>query len=553
VAPLLGIINEDIGPDPNYVWIALCYILTLAIGQVLVGRVSDLFGRRWFFVGGSAMALLGCIISAVATSVPMLIGGTVLVGLSSASQLSYVFVLGELIPYKHRFLIMSFLFSWAVPFSGFGPAYAYIFVQHTKHTWRSCYYLMIVVDGLALICWALLYAQKLPSAIQVLKENSYYPPTFDEKYKHKKTKRQVIQDFDFIGLILLVGGLLIFLMGISWGGQLYPWKSAHVIITIVVGFMTLVVFTIYEAFVPLNEPLVPMYLFKNLRWVATMIMVAMGATVYFCFSIVWPTMVFSIYTSDLTYGGLLCTITGLGTNVGEIICGLICRRLGNQRIQVVVVATMMGVFLGGKSGYPWRCLVNLINFPACAVATPDNRQVIMPLLFLGCACMGYVEMVGTTVIGIAIRTQSEIGTAVGVAGSMRSTVSTIGSAIYTSILANRLGKTIPTEVPPKLIAAGLPASSVSAFLSAITVGTPAAFAKVQGLTPAIEAIGIRAYKVASIDAYRTVFFSTIAFSAVCVLCACFTPNVDDRMTDKVVATLHHQQADVHRDEEVAEK
>lgn len=553
MAPLLGIINEDIGPDPNYVWIALCYILTLAIGQVLVGRVSDLFGRRWFFVGGSAMALLGCIISAVATSVPMLIGGTVLVGLSSASQLSYVFVLGELIPYKHRFLIMSFLFSWAVPFSGFGPAYAYIFVQHTKHTWRSCYYLMIVVDGLALICWALLYAQKLPSAIQVLKENSYYPPTFDEKYKHKKTKRQVIQDFDFIGLILLVGGLLIFLMGISWGGQLYPWKSAHVIITIVVGFMTLVVFTIYEAFVPLNEPLVPMYLFKNLRWVATMIMVAMGATVYFCFSIVWPTMVFSIYTSDLTYGGLLCTITGLGTNVGEIICGLICRRLGNQRIQVVVVATMMGVFLGGKSGYPWRCLVNLINFPACAVATPDNRQVIMPLLFLGCACMGYVEMVGTTVIGIAIRTQSEIGTAVGVAGSMRSTVSTIGSAIYTSILANRLGKTIPTEVPPKLIAAGLPASSVSAFLSAITVGTPAAFAKVQGLTPAIEAIGIRAYKVASIDAYRTVFFSTIAFSAVCVLCACFTPNVDDRMTDKVVATLHHQQAEVHRDEEVAEK
>jgi MFS family permease len=78
VAPLLGIINEDIGPDPNYVWIALCYILTLAIGQVLVGRVSDLFGRRWFFVGGSAMALLGCIISAVATSVPMLIGGIVI-------------------------------------------------------------------------------------------------------------------------------------------------------------------------------------------------------------------------------------------------------------------------------------------------------------------------------------------------------------------------------------------------------------------------------------------------------------------------------------------
>jgi Fungal trichothecene efflux pump (TRI12) len=53
-------------------------------------------------------------------------------------------------------------------------------------------------------------------------------------------------------------------MGVSWSGQLYPWKSAHVIATIVVSFLTLVVFTLYEALMPLKEPLVPVYLFKNL-------------------------------------------------------------------------------------------------------------------------------------------------------------------------------------------------------------------------------------------------------------------------------------------------
>lgn len=161
--------------------------------------------------------------------------------------------------------------------------------------------------------------------------------------------------------------------------------------------------------------------------------------------------------------------------------------------------------------------------------------------------MGYVEVVGTTIIGITCRDQAEIGTAVGVGGSMRSTVSTIGSAIYTAILTNRLVKTIPNEVPPKLIAAGLPTSSVEAFLSAITIGTPTAFNNVPGLTPSIEATGIAAYKVASCQAYRTVFFSSIAFSALCVICACFTPDVEDWMTDKVVATLHHN------DEEIAEK
>lgn len=47
-APILATTNTDIGPDPNYIWISLVYTLTCAIGQTLIGRLSDLFGRRWF-------------------------------------------------------------------------------------------------------------------------------------------------------------------------------------------------------------------------------------------------------------------------------------------------------------------------------------------------------------------------------------------------------------------------------------------------------------------------------------------------------------------------
>lgn len=51
---------------------------------------------------------------------------------------------------------------------------------------------------------------------------SYYPPSFAEKYAHRKTKMQVLKDFDYVGVVLFTGGLLIFLMGLSWGGSLYP-------------------------------------------------------------------------------------------------------------------------------------------------------------------------------------------------------------------------------------------------------------------------------------------------------------------------------------------
>jgi MFS family permease len=130
--------------------------LTFAIGQLLVGRLSDLFGRRWFFISGTALSLLGCIISAVATSIPMLIGGTSLLGFAASAQLAYAFVVGELVPFKYRFMAMAFFSGNAVPFVTFGPAISYAFVQHTKSTWRSCYYLFIGVNVLALIFWVLL-------------------------------------------------------------------------------------------------------------------------------------------------------------------------------------------------------------------------------------------------------------------------------------------------------------------------------------------------------------------------------------------------------------
>lgn len=162
--------------------------------------------------------------------------------------------------------------------------------------------------------------------------------------------------------------------------------------------------------------------------------------------------------------------------------------------------------------------------------------------------MGWLETVGLAISGIAIKDQAEIGTAVGIAGSIRSSVSTVASTVYTVILTNRTAKTIPAEVPPKLIAAGLPSTSVAAFLTAISVGTTEAYSKVPGLTAAIEEVGIQAYKVASSHAYQTVFYSTLAFSMLAVILSFFTPNVDNLMTDRVMATLHRQ-----NDEEFAEK
>ena len=75
IAPVLTDINDDIGPSSNITWVAIAYILCEAVTFLLVGRLSDLFGRRWFFITGSLISLVGSIVGAVAKDVHTLIGG----------------------------------------------------------------------------------------------------------------------------------------------------------------------------------------------------------------------------------------------------------------------------------------------------------------------------------------------------------------------------------------------------------------------------------------------------------------------------------------------
>ena len=162
---------------------------------------------------------------------------------------------------------------------------------------------------------------------------------------------------------------------------------------------------------------------------------------------------------------------------------------------------------------------------------------------MGCFFIGWNEVICLANATIILHDQQEIGVAGGVAGSIRGAISAISLSVYTAVLSNRLPQTIATEVPPALVGAGLPASSVESFLGAITIGTPAAFQAVPGITAKIIAVGVRAYQVANAEAYRTVYLSTIAFSGLGFILSFFAANTESLMLNSVAATLHGEAED----------
>lgn len=266
-----------------------------------------------------------------------------------------------------------------------------------------------------------------------------------------------------------------------------------------------------------------MHLFLNGRWVAAVVLLGSGAGVYYAFSIVWPAQATVLYgNGDTVRVGFMSTIIGVSIITGQVLAGIFAERIGKTRYQCMAAFLFGGIFLG-----------------CAAVANPDNQNTTMALIFIGCMFIGWNESICLSNSTILVKDQNEIGIAGGTAGSVRAAIGAVLIAIYSSIMTNRLDETIPAQVPSALINAGLPASSVPAYLQALSLGADA-LAAVPGITQQIMAVGYRAYQEASADAFRTVYLATIAFSAASLILTWWAPNTDDLMTEKVAATLNHE-------------
>lgn len=139
-------------------------------------------------------------------------------------------------------------------------------------------------------------------------------------------------------------------------------------------------------------------------------------------------------------------------------------------------------------------------------------------------------------VTLTVRHQDELGTASGVAGSVRFLISTLATVVYTVSLQHKIDSTVDPAVSEAVLDAGLPASSVAAFLDAVSDGAPA-LQSVAGVTEAITQAGVSAYKEMNSTAYGMVFLITIALTGTGVICCLLLPDIDQLLTDEIVITI----------------
>lgn len=270
----------------------------------------------------------------------------------------------------------------------------------------------------------------------------------------------------------------------------------------------------------------PPRLFKNVGFSAIVAVACVAVTVYYSFTVLWPTMIGSLYTSDSLQIGLQSAVIGGGILLGQVLGGFGIAYVPGVKMQTVAAACVGMAFI-----------------TPLATLDQNTHGMTMGLGVVGCAAVGYVDNIafpGITLVSEA----ADIGLATGVMGSLRALAGAVVQTLYLSVLNNKLASAVPAMVGPAAVEAGLPSSSVGALVADVLARS--SVVDVAGMTPAIEEAVAAATKDAYTAAFRLVFLASIPFSVVLIAAACLVPNMDAflhrNVAKKLQDTTQHDSA-----------
>lgn len=162
----------------------------------------------------------------------------------------------------------------------------------------------------------------------------------------------------------------------------------------------------------------------------------------------------------------------------------------------------------------------LLTAGEVGLATIQPSDNTSQLIFSGLAGLGFACPLMLIISGVQLSTPHHlIATATAVTSSSRAVSATIFTAIYATAVSTGLKHKIPTYVASAGTSAGVPQSSIKAFVTALASGDNASLLTIPGVDSYAISVGLKALQHAYADSLRVVFIIAAPFGALaCILC-----------------------------------
>ena len=311
VATSIPKIVADLGGFGLFAWVGTGFLLASTTTVPIVGRLSDMYGRKPFFMLGIILLLLGSALAGSSQTIEQLIAFRVLQGFGAGMIMAIAFtIVGDVFPPAERGRWMGLMAGVFAAASVLGPLIGGTLTDHAD--WRWVFYINLPMGGVALA----LLAFGMPRL---------RPPTTPK--------------MDYRGIVLLCATTVPMLLAFSWAGNRFDWISPQIIGLFVwsAAALALLVYTELHT----EEPLLPMQLLKNRVFtvsgtVALLTGFAMMGSLFYI-----PLFVQGVLGASATNSGLVTMPMMIAMALAAGIAGQIMSRVGKYRFIGVVGLIVM--------------------------------------------------------------------------------------------------------------------------------------------------------------------------------------------------------------------
>jgi EmrB/QacA subfamily drug resistance transporter len=433
-------------------WVTTAYLVTSTITVPLYGKLSDMYGRRPFYVFAIVVFVVGSVLCGTAQSIYELAAWRAVQGLGAGGLMSLAFaIVGDLVPPRERGRYQAWFMSVFAVSSVFGPVVGGALAGQER---------LLGVDG-----WRWVFLVNVPIglvALVVVLRNLQLP------------RRRAEHRVDALGAVLLattvVPVLLVAEQGRDWG-----WASALSLSLLALSAVSLASFVAWQRRIG-EEGVLPLRMFRHRTFaVSTAVSLLVGVAM-FGGLVVLPLYLQIVRGSSPTSAGLQLVPLMVGIIATSAVVGVVMRRTGRYRAFPVAGTLVL--------------LAAALLFRRLEVDTP-LWQVMVPMVVLG-AGLGLCMQTLVIAVQNALPPR-DMGVATSSVTFFRSMGGTFGAAAALAVLFGSLA----SNVQARLLAAGVPQQVVDRFASATalddstvidTLPEPVRTAVLQGFTDSVQTV-----------------------------------------------------------------
>ncbi|GAA5957862.1 hypothetical protein JCM21900_001290 [Sporobolomyces salmonicolor] len=394
VSTALSTIQRDLdGTTGTLSWVSAAYLLCSTSLAPLYGKLSGYVGRKPVMYASIVVFLIGSALCGAAQNMVWLCICRGVQGLGGGGiiQLTQIIV-SDISPLAQRGKYTSVIGStWGIA-SAVGPLIGGALTQHA--TWRFWINLPCGVVALFIIAF-------------FLHLNPHTPPSASF----------LLADFDFLGLFLLISGLVVLLVGFTSGET--NWGSAQTIACLVVGIVVLLGAVYVEATTK-RSPIIPPRLFR-IRTSASICIGVFFQSISFISLSYYQPLYYQVLGSSPLMSGVRLMPFSVGTSVVSVTSGLIISRTKQYRLIII------GSYFFSALGF-------------ALLATLDERSnQAQQVLYLLVAALGIGPLFQAPYIAMqSAMPVKEMATSTATVALIRQIGGTTGIAICGAIYASRL-------------------------------------------------------------------------------------------------------------------